>query len=229
MPEAGSIWGFAGTTMASLMVFWSMYKQFVPYQIRDYLEKCIYRVIGLVSNSVHIRFTEYTEDKDLTKSQAYDSIRNYLSSKSTARAQRLKANESKNSRPLVLSLDDQEAVEDVFQGVKVVSSLNVWKSYNKSDSTEKRYLTLSFHNRHRDMITTTYLDHVVRVGKEIGLNNRERKLYTNNSSQEWYPWREGRWSNVPFNHPATFETLAMDLEKKDRIKKELWKKRRRKQ
>ncbi|XP_019100117.1 PREDICTED: AAA-ATPase At3g28540-like [Camelina sativa] len=217
--------------MASFMFFWSMYNQFVPYQIRAYLEKWFYRVIGLVSNSVHLRFTEYTEDKCLTKSQAYDTIRNYLSSKSTAHAQRLKANESNNSKSLtalVLSLDDHEAVEDVFRGVKVVWSLSVCKSDNQFDSTEKRYLTLSFHNRHRDMITTTYLDHVVRVGKEIGLNNRERKLYTNSSSEDYSSWREGKWSNVPFDHPATFETLAMDLEKKDGIKK-VWRKRRRKQ
>ncbi|KAL1223269.1 AAA-ATPase [Cardamine amara subsp. amara] len=33
--------------------------------------------------------------------------------------------------------------------------------------------------------------------------------------------REGRWSTVPFNHPATFETLAMDPEKKESIKKDL--------
>ncbi|KAG7632906.1 AAA-type ATPase N-terminal domain [Arabidopsis suecica] len=223
MFEAGGLFGFTGTTMASLMFFWSMYRQFVPYQIRDYLEKCFYKMFGLVSNSVHIKFTEYTEDKGLKKSQAYDLIRNYLSSKSTARAQRLKANESKNSKSLVLSLDDHEAVEDVFQGVKVVWSLSVWKSNDQADSSEKRYLTLSFHNRYREMITTIYLDHVLREGKEIGLKNRERKLYTNNSSQDYSAWREGRWSNVPFDHPATFETLAMDLEKKEGIKKDLLK------
>jgi len=223
MFEAGGLFGFTGTTMASLMFFWSVYRQFVPYQIRDYLEKCFYKMFGLVSNSVHIKFTEYTEDKGLKKSQAYDLIRNYLSSKSTARAQRLKANESKNSKSLVLSLDDHEAVEDVFQGVKVVWSLSVWKSNDQADSSEKRYLTLSFHNRYREMITTIYLDHVLREGKEIGLKNRERKLYTNNSSQDYSAWREGRWSNVPFDHPATFETLAMDLEKKEGIKKDLLK------
>ncbi|KAL1223272.1 AAA-ATPase [Cardamine amara subsp. amara] len=229
MFEAGAIWGFTGTTMASLMFFWSVYKQFVPYQLRDYLEKFVYKMMGLVSNSVRIRFTEYTEDKGLKKSQAYDSIRNYLSMKSTARAKRLKANETKNSKALVLSLDDHEAVEDVFQGVKVIWSSSSRKSEYQYDtnrnsvSEEKRYLTLSFHNSHRDMITETYLAHVLREGKEIGLKNRERKLYTNNSSQDYSSWREGRWSNVPFDHPATFETLAMDLEKKEGIKKDLLK------
>ncbi|CAA7051967.1 unnamed protein product [Microthlaspi erraticum] len=73
------------------------------------------------------------------------------------------------------------------------------------------------------MITTTYVDHVLREGKDIGLRKRERKLYTNNQSHvfDYSSWSKGRWSSVPFDHPATFETLAMDPEKKEAIKKDL--------
>ncbi|EOA25130.1 hypothetical protein CARUB_v10018439mg [Capsella rubella] len=218
MLETGTIWGLTSTTMASLMFFWSMYRQFVPYQIHGFLEKYFYKMIGLVSYTVDIKFTEYTVTDDrgiFKKSQAYDAIRNYLSSKSTARAKRLKANESRNSKSLVFSLDDHEEVEDVFQGVKMKwsSSVNTSQSNRRSGSEEGRYLTLSFHNRYREMITTSYLDHVMRVGKEIGLEKRERKLYTNNSNS-YCSSVDGRWKSVPFNHPATFETLAMDPEKK---------------
>ncbi|CAL9248256.1 unnamed protein product [Arabidopsis halleri] len=138
-----------------------------------------------------------------------------------ARAKRLKAKESKNSKSLVLCLDDNEAVVDVFQGVKVVWSLFVEDKENQSVSKVGRYLTLSFNNHHREMITETYIDHVLREGKEIALKNRERKLYTNNHRHDYISMRDGRWSNVPFNHPATFETLAMDLDKKEEIKKDL--------
>jgi len=131
-------------------------------------------------------------------------------------------------------LDDHETVEDVFQGVKVKWSSSVRENQNQSSTNrdkgfaERRYLTLSFHSRHREMITTTYLDHVLREGKEIGLKKRERKLYTNNSSHEWISWRLGtNWSNVSFDHPATLETFAMDPEK-NKAEKEAWKKRRRK-
>ncbi|CAL9248255.1 unnamed protein product, partial [Arabidopsis halleri] len=211
--------------MASLMFLWPMYKQFVPYQVREYLENTLQKYLdkffGNDSNFVYIRFPEYTGE-GLSKSRAYDEIRNYLSSISTTRAKRLKAKESKNSKSLVLSLDDNEEVTDVFHGVKVTWSSTVGtKENNNSFSNEGRYLTLSFDNQHREMITKTYLDHVLREGKEIALKNRERKLYTNNSGSDYSSWREGRWSNVPFIHPATFETLGMDLDKKEEIKKDL--------
>ncbi|CAH2045048.1 unnamed protein product [Thlaspi arvense] len=221
MLETAALWGFTGSTMTSLMFFWAMYKQFFPYHLRATMERYVLKLMVWVSNSVHVKFNEYTGE-GLKRSEAHDSIRNYLSSKSTASAKRLKANETQNSKSLVLSLDDHEVIEDVFDGVKVKWSSSVTKSEKKSGSNdERRYLTLSFQNRHREMITKTYLDHVLREGKEIGLKNRERKLYTNNKNM-WSAWREGlTWCSVPFNHPATFETLAMDPQKKEGIKKDL--------
>ncbi|KAH0869866.1 hypothetical protein HID58_076888 [Brassica napus] len=116
MRETGGVWGFTGSTMTSLMFFCAIYKQFFPYQLRVLIEKYVYKLMGWVSTSVHIKFNEYT---GLKKSEAYNSIRNYLSSKSTSRAKRLKANEKRGSKSLVLSLDGHEAVEDVFNGVNV--------------------------------------------------------------------------------------------------------------
>ncbi|EOA23808.1 hypothetical protein CARUB_v10017023mg [Capsella rubella] len=225
MLQTGVIWGLTGTTMTSFMFFWAMYKQFVPPHLRAYVERYFYKMIRWISPNVHIKFTEYT-DEGLKRSQAYNTIRNYLSSKSTALAKRLKANESKNSKSLVLSMDDHQEIEDEFEGVKVKWYSNVkvtqtQSNYGRSISDERRYFTLTFHRQHRGMVIETYLDHVLREGKAIGLKNRERKLYTNNSSQDWYSWRTAKWSNVPFHHPATFETLAMDPLKKEGIKKDL--------
>ncbi|CAN8266051.1 unnamed protein product [Cochlearia groenlandica] len=225
MLETGAIWGITGTAVTFFMFIYAMYSQYVPPHLRVHVEKYAYKVIGWISSYVHIKFNEYTEE-GLKRSENYEAIRNYLSANSAARAKRLKANESRNSQSLVLSMDDHEEVEDVFEGVKVTWHSNVkvtqtQSDYGRNSSDERRFFTLTFHKRHRGMITKTYVNHVLKEGKGIGLTNRERKLYTNNSSQEWYPWRSGKWSNVPFHHPATFETLAMDQEKKEKIKKDL--------
>ncbi|RID59953.1 hypothetical protein BRARA_F03143 [Brassica rapa] len=226
MLDTAAIWGITGTTVTSFMFIWAIYSQYVPRHLRSYIEKYAYKMIGWVSLYVHIKFNEYT-DEGLKRSENYDAIRNYLSTNSAARALRLKADESKNSKALVLSMDDHEEVEDVFDGVKVkwyssVKEIQTQSSgYGRSSSGERRFFTLTFHRRHRGMIIESYITHVLREGREIGLRNRERKLFTNNSSSEWYAWRSGKWSNVPFHHPATFETLAMDPEKKEGIKKDL--------
>ncbi|CAH8310912.1 unnamed protein product [Eruca vesicaria subsp. sativa] len=225
MLETVAIWGITGKTVTSIILIWAMYSQYIPRHVRSHVERYAYKLLGWISFHVHIKFTEYTEE-GLKRSENYDAIRNYLSTNTAARAQRLKANESKNSKSVVLSMDDHEEVEDVFHGVKVKWYSNVkvtetQSNYGRNNTYERRFFTLTFHRRHRGMILESYINHVLREGKAIGVRNRERKLYTNNSSSEWYPWMSGKWSNVPFHHPATFETLAMDPEKKEGIKKDL--------
>ncbi|KAH7532590.1 hypothetical protein FEM48_Zijuj04G0037500 [Ziziphus jujuba var. spinosa] len=53
----------------------------------------------------------------------------------------------------------------------------------------------------------------VKEGKAIALRNRQLKLYTNNGAER----STSSWSHVAFQHPATFETLAMDPRKEEEI------------
>lgn len=49
------------------------------------------------------------------------------------------------------------------------------------------------------------MEHVVRNAKRVEQGLRERLLYTN-SADSWY----NIWTSIPFNHPSTFQTLALD-------------------
>ncbi|CAN0871973.1 AAA-ATPase ASD, mitochondrial, partial [Linum grandiflorum] len=73
---------------------------------------------------------------------------------------------------------------------------------------EHRYFTLTIHRRHRDVITTDYIAHVLDQGKEIASRDRLKKLYTNNPSQNWSGWKANKWSHVQFEHPATFDDCS---------------------
>ncbi|KAF3443175.1 hypothetical protein FNV43_RR12856 [Rhamnella rubrinervis] len=59
-----------------------------------------------------------------------------------------------------------------------------------------------------ELIIGPYLNHVFKEGRAINVKNRQRKLYTNSGSY---------WSHVVFEHPANFQTLAMEPEKKKEI------------
>ncbi|CAI0399128.1 unnamed protein product, partial [Linum tenue] len=76
---------------------------------------------------------------------------------------------------------------------------------------------LTFHKRHRQLITDEYLPHVVRVGKEIRTRNRQRKLFTNSPNYKWPTYKHTMWSHINFEHPATFETMGLDPAKKKDI------------
>ncbi|PQQ01228.1 AAA-ATPase [Prunus yedoensis var. nudiflora] len=68
-----------------------------------------------------------------------------------------------------------------------------------------------------DIVMGSYLDHVRQEGKAIAVSNRQRKLYINNTG------KGAKWSHVVFEHPATFETLAMDPKEKQAIINDLMK------
>ena len=158
MLETVAIWG---KMVTSIMLIWAMYSQYIPRHVRSQMEIYFYKLLGWLSFYVHIKFTEHTEE-GLKRSENYNAIRNYLSTNTAARAQRLKANESKNSKSLVLSMDDHEEVEDMFNGVKVKWYSNVkvtetQSNYGRNNSYERRFFTLTFHRRHRGMIIDTYI------------------------------------------------------------------------
>ena len=64
------------------------------------------------------------------------------------------------------------------------------------------------------MFLTFHRSHVLEQGKEIGLSKRQRKLYTNCTGDSGYE-RRGKWSHVIFEHPSSFETIALNPEKKE--------------
>ncbi|GMI68448.1 hypothetical protein like AT3G28600 [Hibiscus trionum] len=125
----------------------------------------------------------------------------------------LKGSLIKNSKALVLTRDDRK-VSDEFDGV------NVWWILDPSSSTssaEDKYFQLIFHRQHRDLITGPYLDHVLEQGKAIEARNKQRRLYTNNPSDNWSSYKKNLWSDIAFENPATFQTIAMDPKKKEEI------------
>jgi len=86
-----------------------------------------------------------------------------------------------------------------------------------------RYYSLTFHRSHRDLITGSYIKHVLEKGQATATNNRQRKLFTNNPGSDWHYYRATKWSHVTFKHPSTFDTLAMEPSKKREIMNDLLK------
>lgn len=215
--------------MATIVFMYTIFERFFPPHLRDRFLAYTHKFTNHFNPYIQITFPEFSVDR-LKRSEAYTAIQTYLSANSSKRAKRLKAEEMKDSQtPLVLSMDDNEEITEVFQGVKVWWSAikintnsqryNPFSYYGSND--EKRYYLLTFHNRYRDIITMSYIKHVIEEGKEIEMRNRQLKLYTNNPSSGWYGYKQSKWSHIVFEHPATFETLAMDQKKKQEILKDL--------
>ncbi|KAL2335568.1 hypothetical protein Fmac_016781 [Flemingia macrophylla] len=223
------LWSQMGSLMATVVFVYTIFERFFPPHLRDRVQAYVQKLTNHFNPYIQITFPEFSGER-LKRSEAYTAIQTYLSANSSQRAKRLKAEVVKDSQtPLVLSMDDNEEITDEFQGVKLwwsASKLstnpqryNPFSYYASSD--EKRFYKLSFHKRHRSLVTLSYIKHVLEEGKEIEMRNRQLKLYTNNPSSGWYGYRQSKWSHIVFEHPATFETLAMDQRKKEDILKDL--------
>ncbi|KAL9372598.1 hypothetical protein Peur_034842 [Populus x canadensis] len=69
-----------------------------------------------------------------------------------------------------------------------------------------------------DATTTVHVSSArEKQGKEITVRHRQRKLYTNDSGNKWQIYKQTTWSHIVFEHPATFETLAMEPAKEEII------------
>nr|POF11948.1 aaa-atpase asd, mitochondrial [Quercus suber] len=76
-------------------------------------------------------------------------------------------------------------------------------------TNERRYYELTFNKKYLQIITKKYLQYVVSEGREIQLNRAQKWLHTNNPIKEDNNNNQLR-TYVVFEHPATFQTLAMD-------------------
>ena len=222
MATMAELWTNTGSALATLMFIYTIFNQYFP-TFGDNLQPFIQRLTTLFDPYIQVTFFEYT-GQNFKRSVPYDAIQNYLSKDSSARAKRLKANTVKGSKSLVLSMDDYEEITDDFEGIKVWWQSNKEETRKESFSfypgaDEKRYYMLRFHRRDREVILERYISHVIREGKSIKLKNRERKIYSNSSSGD--NGNKTKWNHVAFDHPATFDTLAMDKKKKEEIKRDL--------
>ena len=193
------------------MFIHAMLNQFFPKSLKDLLSKQANKLMALLTPYACITFPEYPPDS-YRRSDSYAAIQSYLSAcPSALAAQRLLAHDAAGTKSLALSMDHHEEVADTFRGADLW-----WTSYcvapERPYHSEKRFFKLSFHSRHRDLVTKEYLSHVVSEGREIAARNRRRKIY-NNCKSDSGP----KWSPVVFNHPASFDTMALDPKKKKEI------------
>ncbi|KAG2679201.1 hypothetical protein I3760_11G040000 [Carya illinoinensis] len=217
------LWTLMYSSVASIVVLWPIFERYCPVGLRQYFNKYTSIIIGYFSPYIDISFSDVSEVW-FKRSDAYLTVETYLSNKAPKSAKRLKAELGKDSSKVVLSLDVHQTVVDEFRGVKI------WWTSKKEANTSRFSLyfneettmsyMLTFHKRYRDLIIESYLEHVMKEGKEIGVRNRQRKLYTNCPNHEKSPCYMDRgimWSSIFFEHPASFERIGLDPETKQEI------------
>ncbi|CAN6702602.1 unnamed protein product [Malus baccata var. baccata] len=114
----GGMWPQLGSVIASMVFVITIFQRYLPLQLRDHVEGYTQKLVGFVYPYIQITFDEFTNDFR-NQSEIYSAIQSYPSTKSSTRATRLKAHDVKDSKSLVLGMDDNEEVIDEFRGIKL--------------------------------------------------------------------------------------------------------------
>ncbi|GFQ00559.1 probable mitochondrial chaperone bcs1 [Phtheirospermum japonicum] len=116
----------------------------------------------------------------------------------------------KKPNDIVLSLDDDQSIQDVFLGARVS-----WVNQTQRDRQNQvisRSFVLTIKKKDKRRILQPYLQHIHTVSDDIEQRGRELKIYNNGG---------GKWKSVPFNHPSDFESLVMNPDVKNKIRNDL--------
>ncbi|KAL6598650.1 hypothetical protein ACP70R_046349 [Stipagrostis hirtigluma subsp. patula] len=222
--------------LAPLLAAYAPRRLFQTY-FNLFLRRHARRVLAVVDPYVSVdiwecpaaaRYTRYdpVADNDTT----YEEVKAYLSGACSQDARELRAEGAKEGDGLVISMRDGQDVADEFRGATLWwSSVAVEELQGhggpgqQGNSNERRRCQrLTFHQRHRHLVVDEYLPHVRRQGREILFRNRRRRLYTNNKMIQYASsYYDKAWSFVDFDHPTTFDTLAMEPAKKKEIMDDL--------
>ncbi|CAH8274833.1 unnamed protein product [Arabidopsis lyrata] len=222
------------TTMASLvgmLAFCQTILQLVfPPELRLAFLHFLTRLRHVFSS--HIYF-DITEIDGVNTNELYNAVQLYLSSSVTVNSAvsssnnntRLSLTRVPNSSSVTFGLSNNDRITDVFNGVTVLWEHVVVQRQVQSFSwrpmpEEKRGFTLQINKRDKALVLDSYLDYIVGKSEEIRRRNEERLLYTNSRGVS-LDARSHPWDSVRFKHPSTFDTLAMEPEKKKRIMEDL--------
>ncbi|GLT92085.1 hypothetical protein SLE2022_099420 [Rubroshorea leprosula] len=219
MPSYETLLQTAGALATSAFVLKTVTRELIPDAFSDYF---VSRLQRIYHSRLTSQVTILIEESDgLTINQMFHSANVYLGNKLSSSTQRIKVQKQEKEKRLDVSVDRNQELVDVFNGVKmswVLVSSQVPRSApekkNNSNALSKqeiRYFELSFHKKHREMVLSSYLPYILQQAKEIREEKRTLKLHTVDYNGTDY------WGSVNLDHPATFDTMAMDPE----IKKSL--------
>ena len=201
-------------SIASYMFIFTTLNQLLPHIFRGSIWE---RIRDFFKPYTKITIYEYT--KDLYKrNEAYVAVETYLAAKSTSLAKYLTAEYVKKNNSIMIAIDGGEVVHDEFKGVKVE-----WRLVRKESKSKLKFVPdhmhfeLKFHRQHCQIVNEQYLNHIWQEYKAITASTRQKKLYSNIPSNNWWDFRRNLWNCVPFDHPSTFNSLAMDPKKKQEI------------
>ncbi|KAK3410368.1 hypothetical protein EUGRSUZ_J02366 [Eucalyptus grandis] len=202
------------------MVVRSVVRPFVPREFQDFLSSGIRSFLLRLRNEMTMVIEPYD---GYAQNELFEAAQVFLAAKQSVSVRRVRVTKStKESHSTLAIIDRNQMLADTFHGVKLkwvlvsrqAGSGNPVHQGRKSAAEHgEQYFELTFDKKHMEIVDKSYLPFVMDEAKSIKREKKTLKLYTS----KCIGLGPGTWSSVNLDHPATFQTLAMDLELKKKI------------
>ncbi|ONH97029.1 hypothetical protein PRUPE_7G165500 [Prunus persica] len=227
---ASTLFSAYASFAASMMLVRSMADQLIPRQLHSYIYSSLSYLFTPLSPHLTLIIDEHS---GMTRNQVYDAAELYLRTKISPLTERLRVSKTPRKKTISISIDQGQQVNDTFDNVKLTwryvcssdqrseSQNHSLRSHNNNNnqSSEKRCFELTFHKKHKDKVVDFYLPHVFAQANAIKQKEKVVKLYTRDPclGDDENGMGSSIWGSVNLEHPATFETMAMEPELKRAI------------
>ncbi|KAJ4970208.1 hypothetical protein NE237_003307 [Protea cynaroides] len=226
MPSAKAVLSTAASLAASMMLVRSIVQDFLPHEVHDFVFSGFRKFIHRFSSQQTLVIEEFDE---LTNNQVYEAAEIYLGNKISPNTETLRVTKSDKEKNIKVSMGKNEEIIDTFDGIKFKWRLvctqiesNVYpnpRHFNSTFRSERRSFELCFHKKYKEKVLASYLPYILEQSKSMKEENKTVKLFTLNP--EGYGNLADAWRSINLDHPATFDTLAMDVELKKMIMEDL--------
>ncbi|KAK2966010.1 hypothetical protein RJ640_017088, partial [Escallonia rubra] len=223
MPSAKTVVSTAASLAASTMVIRSLARDLIPHELQNYVFFSIRNFLKSFSSEAVLIIEEFD---GLGGNQIYKAAELYLGTKVSATTQRFKVSMPEKETKISTSMARNQEIVDSFNGVQLKwrkvtrqtkSKRAAYPSFNSTPQTGVRYFELCFHKKHKEMVLNSYFAFVLKASKDVKEEKKTPKIYTLSSEHHRRFSGGGAWSSINLDHPATFETLAMETELKNMI------------
>ncbi|KAJ0550501.1 putative AAA+ ATPase domain, ATPase, AAA-type, core, AAA-type ATPase domain-containing protein [Helianthus annuus] len=223
---AKTIINTVGSIAAAVMVVRSVSQDYLPPEFREYMylgfRNFIYKF------STHLTMVIYEFD-GFSDNEIYNATQLYLSTRISSNIHRLKVTKNPNEQHINVAMEINEEYTDIYNGVKFIWSLvskkkptREYYSFDEdsgSTRSDLRSLELTFHRKHKDLALNDYLPFIIKEAKKKKQNEKSVKLFTVEQKKSYSSYKT--WTSVNLDHPASFETVAMDTGVNEMVMKDL--------
>jgi chaperone BCS1 len=224
-------WRSVGSLIATVMVFRTAMRDFIPPEAEQWLRSLLARVASAFRPpTATILIGEADGAPNGTTNDLYDAAQLYLGARCLATAPAVRLYKPREASRAVASLPDAHTAHDTWKGITVKWTSTARPSDRGGNpygggrgpggGGDHRSLELQFPCQHRDFVHDRYIPHVIDEATRMRLTSRERRLYTNRAAGLGGDYHR-LWISHAFSHPSTFDTLALDPALREEIRSDL--------